>query len=119
MYFVTKDYENDMELLVTSANLVTLSGFVTNASVTANSEGKKYATSGSFIDADGGVINVSGTTISKTPIGILYGTIDVTNGDMPCSLIVEGYVRNDRTLEGLNAAVITSIKNALPNIKFR
>jgi hypothetical protein len=123
MYFKKINYENDMEILVTAANLVTFSGTVLTTGVTANAEGKKIVVAGTLIDADGNVVKQTGAsgseTLTTTPVGILYKTVDVTNGDMPCSLVVEGYLRADRVLDGFAAKGITAIKTALPNIKFR
>lgn len=123
MYFKKTNYENDMEILVTAANLVTFSGTVLATGVTANAEGKKIVLAGTLIDADGNVVKQTGAsgseTLTTTPVGILYKTVDITNGDMPCSLVVEGYLRADRVLDGFAAKGITAIKNALPNIKFR
>lgn len=123
MYFGKKTYTNDMEILVTPANLVTFSGTVLAAGVTANSEGKKIVVTGTLIDADGNVVKQTGAvgseTLTTTPVGILYQTVDVTNGDRPCSLVVEGYLRADRVLDGFAAKAVTAIKTALPNIKFR
>lgn len=123
MYFNRQNYVNDMEILVTQANLVAFSGTVVPTGITANADGKKLALSGSLIDADGRVVKQTGSagseTLSSAPVGVLYKTVDLTNGDMPCSLIVEGYLRADRVLDGFAAAAITAIKTALPNIKFR
>lgn len=123
MYFKKTSYENDMEILVTPANLVTFSGTVLGANATADESGKKYVIAGSLIDVDGKLVKQTGTTgsetLSSTPAGILYKTVDVTNGDMPCSLVVEGYLRADRVLDGFAEKAITEIKTALPKITFR
>lgn len=124
MNFSRSTYSNDMEILVTNANLVTFSGTVLAANITTGDEhGKKYVLSGSLIDADGNVVKQTGTagaeTLSTTPVGILYKTVDVTNGDGPGSFIVDGYLRADRVLDGFADKTITAIKAALPNIKFR
>lgn len=124
MYFGKKTYESDLEILATEKNLVTFSGTVLATNVTtADENGKKYVASGSFIDVDGKVITQKGTsgseTLSTTPVGILYKTVDVTNGDAPGALIVEGYLRADRVLDGFADKAIEAIKAALPNVKFR
>lgn len=123
MNFAKTTYSNDMEILVTDANLVTFSGTVLATNATADESGKKYLISGSLIDADGNVVKQTGTsgseTLTTTPIGVLYKTVDVTNGDAPCSLVVEGYLRADRVLEGFAAKAVTAIKTALPKITFR
>ncbi len=124
MNFTMSTYSNDMEILYSNANLVTFSGTVLQSNATtADEHGKKYVLSGSLIDADGNVVKQTGTTgaetLSTTPVGILYKTADVTNGDESCSLVVEGYLRADRVLDGFADAAVTLIKTALPNIKFR
>ena len=123
MYFKKIDYTNEMEILVTEKNLVTFTHTLVSADVVANSEGRKLVLAGSFIDADGKVVKQQGNsgqeTLTTTPIGVLYRTVDVTSGDMPCSLIVEGYLRVDRVLDGFADAVKAAIKTALPKITFR
>ena len=119
MYFNRVKYENDMEILVTEKNLVAFSGTVVSAGVDANAEGKKIVKAGSFIDAAGAVVKPSGSTFPGTPIGVLRNTVDVTNGDAPASIIVEGYLREDRVLDGFDEGAQTAVKSKVPNIKFR
>ena len=124
MYFEKKTYESDLEILVTEKNLVTFSGTVLASNVTETDEnGKKYVLSGSLIDEDGNVVKQTGDsgseTLTTTPVGILYKTVDVTNGDIAGALIVEGYLREDRVLDGFAEKAVEAIKAALPNIKFR
>lgn len=124
MNFTRTTYTNDMEILYSNANLVTFSGTVLAANVaTGDEHGRKYVITGGLIDKDGNVVKQTGATgsetLTTTPVGILYKTVDVTNGDQPCSLVVEGYLRADRVLDGFADKAITAIKAALPNIKFR
>ncbi|MDI9215951.1 hypothetical protein [Clostridium tertium] len=119
MYFKKINYENDMEILVTAANLVTFSGTVLSSGVAENEEGKKIAVAGTLIDANGNVVTAVGDALTGTPVGLIYKTIDVTNGDQPCALVVEGYIREDRVLDGYSDAAKIAVKEALPNIKFR
>ncbi|MEG0133549.1 MAG: hypothetical protein RR782_05380 [Clostridium sp.] len=120
MYFKKETYTNDMEILITTTNLVTFTGTVLASNVTAGDEhGRKYVLAGAFVDVDGNVVKATGDTFTGTPIGILYKTVDVTYGDAPCSLIVEGYVREDRVLDGYSAAAKTAVKTKLPNVKFK
>lgn len=124
MYFKKIAYENDMEILVTEKNLVKFSGTVLAANVTvADEHGRKYVKVGTLIDKDGNVVKQTGgsgsETLTTTPVGVLYATVDVTDGDMPCSLVVEGYLRADRVLDGFADKAIQAIKAALPNITFR
>ena len=121
--FKKTTYTNEMEILATDANLVCFSGTVLAAGVTANADGKKYVVAGTLIDATCAVVTQTGAagseTLTTTPVGILYQTVDVTNGNEPGSIMVEGYLRADRVLVGLAAKGITAVKTALPNIKFR
>lgn len=124
MYFGKKIYESDLEILVTEKNLVSFSGTILASNVTtADENGKKYVKCGSLIDKDGNVVKQTGDsgseTLSTTPVGILYKTVDVTKGDVAGALIVEGYLRADRVLDGFADKAIEAIKAALPNIKFR
>jgi hypothetical protein len=116
-------YTNEMEILASDANLVCFSGTVLNAGVVADSDGKKYVAAGSFIDATGAVVVETGTpgseTLTSEPVGVLYQTVDVTNGDEACSIMVEGYVRADRVFAGVADAAVVLIKAALTEIKFR
>lgn len=122
MHFVKKDYTNDMEILDTMNNLVTKGGTILASNITADSEGNKYVKAGTLIDKDGKVVTQTGTTgsetLSTTPVGIVYKTVNAKNGDAPVSLVIEGYLRTDRVLSGFADKAITAIKTALPNIKF-
>lgn len=124
MYFKKIAYENDMEILVTEKNLVRFSGTVLATNVTvADENGRKYVKVGTLIDKDGNVVKQTGSsgseTLTTTPVGVLYKTVDVTYSDMPCSLVVEGYLRADRVLDGFADKAIQAIKAALPKITFR
>ena len=116
-------YTNEMEILFSEANLVCFSGTVLAEGVVADADGKKYVVAGSFIDATGAVVTETGTagseTLTSTPVGVLYQTVDVTGGDEPASIMVEGYLRADRVLAGVPAAAVVLIKAALTEIKFR
>ena len=124
MNFKRETFTSDLEILATPANLVCFSGTVLASNVpTGDEHGKKYVVAGSLIDATGAIVTQTGDagseTLTTTPVGILYRTVDVTNGDEAASLVVEGYLRADRVLSGFAAKGITAIKVALPNIKFR
>lgn len=119
MYFNRVKYENDMEILATEKNLVAFSGTVVSVGIDANEEGRKIVKAGSFIDATGAVVKPSGAEFTGNPIGILYKTVDVTNGDAPASIIVEGYLREDRVFDGYQDEAKTAAKAKVPNIKFR
>lgn len=122
MKWTNTKYTNSMEILATEANLVTFSATVKQGSTEADEHGRKYIVAGSLIDANGTVVTQTGSggseTYSTKPVGVLFQTVDVTEGDAPCSLIVEGYLRADRVLDGFATAAVTAIKTALPEIKF-
>lgn len=65
-----------------------------------------------------GVADTFTVTLSSTPVAVLYQTVDVTNGNQPCSKIVEGYLRKDRVLDVFDSSLANTIKTALSNIKF-
>lgn len=124
MFFKRTGYENDMEILASEKNLVTFSGTVLASNITeADDNGRKYVKAGALIDADGKVVSETGEpsseTLSTVPVGVLFETVDVTNGDMPCSLIVEGYLRKDRVIDGVFDNTLEDINTALPKITFR
>lgn len=124
MYLKKIIYENDLEIIVTEKNLIRFTGTVLASSVIeADEHGKKYVKAGSLIDDTGLVVKQTGElgseTLTSTPIGVLYKTVDVTNGDVPGSFIVEGYLRSDRVLDGFAEKAIEAIKTALPKITFR
>lgn len=123
MNFKRETYTSDMEILVTQANLVTFSGFILAAGVTPDVDGKKYVVAGSLIDADGNVVTETGAegaeALSSTPVGVLYQTVDVTDGDQAASLVVEGYIRKDRVIDGVFDNTLDDIKTALPKVTFR
>ncbi|NMA48363.1 MAG: hypothetical protein GX947_01105 [Tissierellia bacterium] len=123
MNFKKETYTTDMEILVTEANLVTFSGTVAADEVETNEDGRKIVLSGSLIDADGKVVKETGDEgseeLSSTPVGVLYKTVDVTNGAQPAALIVEGYLRKDRVIDSVFDNTLDDIKAALPKITFR
>lgn len=122
MKWTNTTYTNSMEILATEANLVTFSATVKQGSTEADEHGRKYIVAGSLIDANGTVVTQTGSggseTLSATPVGVLLTTVNVTDGDKPCALVFEGYLRADRVLDGFAAKVVTAIKTALPEIKF-
>ncbi|NFI95265.1 hypothetical protein FC961_12855 [Clostridium botulinum] len=123
MYFKKENYTNDMEILFTRNNLVTESATIVDTGVTADNEGNKYVTQGTLIDSTGAVVTQKGSggseTLSATPVGILYRTVNVKNGSELCSLIIEGYVRTDRVLGDFAEAAQKLIKAALPKVTFK
>ena len=84
MNFKRESYTNDMEILVTNANLVTFSGTVLAANVlTGDEHGKKYVPGGSLMDDSGNVIAEIDTQTAAGTTGVYTATIGTAfvNGD--------------------------------------
>ena len=69
-----------------------------HAGAVTTENGTKYVPAGSIIPANG-----------ATAVGILYEDIDVTNGDAPGSVVVEGRVYSNRLPVTPAAAAITAL----------
>lgn len=72
---------------------------------TDSTNGGKYIKAGSFYPANN----------SSTVIGIVYEDVDVTSGDMPCSVVTKGVVYLDR----LPAAPESGVQSALESKGFK
>lgn len=119
MNFKKQTFSSDLEILITEANLVAFSTTVLASNVkTSDEDGNKYVKSGALLDKAGNVVTATGDTLSGTPVGVLYQTVNVKNGDEPASLIVEGYLRIDRVLDGYSEKAIQAVQAALPKITF-
>jgi hypothetical protein len=125
MRYGWKDYVQQPEFLA-SQHYINFSSTVINTGITAEESGKKYAKAGSLVAEDGTVIKItrSGSSgsytyaLSATPAGLLFHTVDVTDGPQPAALMVEGYVLLDRLETTYIKEAIEDVKAALPNIKF-
>lgn len=87
-----------------SSDVQAFSTVVSDAGVTAGTDGKKIVKAGTILPAN-----------DATAKGILYHDVDVTNGPQPGSLIVEGYVLEAR----LHTAPAATAKTALTKITFQ
>lgn len=74
-----------------------------HAQVVTRPDGSKYVPMGAVIPAN-----------DATAVGILYEDIDVSNGDMPGSVVTAGQVYTDR----LPAAPASAAVSAMTGIKF-
>lgn len=122
MYVKQTMYENSPEFLAAEHH-VCFTGTVVNTGIKADSNGKKWMLAGTLIDANGKSVTVTGSqdnwTPSEAPVGIVFHTVDVTEGPQPVSIMVEGYVIAER-LQGENVADYVksaAFKTALPEIK--
>lgn len=120
MYFKKVDYGTTPEFLAAQHH-VCFTATAVNTGITADSNGKKWLLAGSLIGENGALVTVAEATPSATPVGIVFHTVDVTEGAQPVSIMVEGYVLADR-LQGENVpeyAKTEAFKTALPEIKLR
>lgn len=124
MYYKANiSYGNEPEFLA-SDKVVAFTRTVVATGVTADEHGKKIVRKGSLIAESGKVvkITVAGDTVtfSEDPVGILMETQNVTYGNQPGSVLVEGYVIGQRLNIGIEYtdAIGTKIHELLPEIKF-
>lgn len=125
MYYKTNiPIDNELEFLA-SDKLVSFTGTVVNTGVSADAYGKNIVHKGSLIAKSGKVIKTTvasgAVSFSEDPVGILLEAKNVTYGEEPCALMVEGYVLGERLSLGVDfdAAVAAKIQEFLPEIKFR
>lgn len=76
----------------------------TGATTTAN--GTKYVPMGTLYTVD---TEVEGKTVTDY-IGFVYEDTDVTNGNMPCSVVTKGVVYEDRLPAELTSAAKTALE---------
>lgn len=102
MYITNKTaFESDPSF-VSSHHHINRTRTITQAMGTAEN-GKTLVKAGTVFPAN-----------DATAEGIVYYTVDVTHGDQPGSVMVEGYVLENR----LPAAVSAAAKTAMKEIKF-
>lgn len=82
---------------------VTMEISSSHAQVVTNADGTKYVPAGAIIPSN-----------TSSAVGILYENIDVSNGNMPGSVVVRGHVYGDL----LPAAAESDAKTAMVGIKF-
>lgn len=82
-----------------SAHFQSFTTKVLTAGVVANARGKKIVPAGTILPAN-----------DATAKGILLNDVDVTYGDAPGALIVEGYIISERLPVVPAAAAITALK---------
>lgn len=94
-------YTNSPEIL-TSAHYITRTCTVTQA-MGKDIDGKKIVQAGTPFPANDATIK-----------GLIFRDVDVTYGDAEASLLVEGYVNEDRLPE----TIADTVKAKIPEIKF-
>ena len=108
MYVKTITFGNPVEFLA-SEKYVNFTTTVSDKEVKANELGRKIVPAGSILDENGKIVN------NGTAKGILFTSIDVTEGPQPVALMVEGYILEDI----LPVKTDETVKKALKEIKFR
>lgn len=116
------DYTNETDILIAPELAFAIPVIVTNASVTADSEGKKIIKAGTPLYASADVFmnrETKMTTVStaNTVYGIARWDIDVTDGDTNATLLVAGYVDYLKLDSTVQTAVDTA-KTTLTRILF-
>lgn len=79
---------------------------VSNAGVTADSEGKKIVKAGSIIPKN-----------DATAKGVLLSDVDVTNGDAPGTIVIHGFVDNAKLVKN-GITVTAEAMGAIPQVTF-
>lgn len=122
MTIKTTEYSNETDILIAPELAFAIPVIVTNASVTADSEGKKiikagtplYASTDIFMNRQTKMTTVS---TSNTAYGVARWDIDVTGGDTNATLLVAGYVDYLKLDSTVQTAVDTA-KTSLTRILF-
>lgn len=125
MYFCKKTYSNSPEFLK-SEKYQNISCTVDGTDITADENGKKYVPAGTVLDADGKAVKVARSgaadsytyTFSSAPAGILFDTVEVTHGNQPGALMIDGAVDVERLPGDYWAEAVQQLINKMPYIKF-
>lgn len=97
MAIKTTDYTNETDILIAPELAFAIPVIVTNASVTADSEGRKIIKAGTPLYASANVFlnrqtKMTTVSTSSTVYGVARWDIDVTDGDTNATMLVAGYV---------------------------
>ena len=122
MTIKTTEYSNETDILIAPELAFAIPVIVTNASVTADSEGKKIIKAGTPLYASTDIFmnrQTKMTTVSTSnkAYGVARWDIDVTGGDTNATLLVAGYVDYLKLDSTVQTAVDTA-KTSLTRILF-
>lgn len=111
----TKSFGNDKQILVAPELAFTIGCLVTNTGVSANAEGRKILKAGTPVGGADVLTNRQAVLAQNTdaPQGVLLHDVDVTNGQMNGTLLVEGTI----DIEKLDEDVKTLVNTASANLK--
>lgn len=114
------EYSATKQILGFVANKVALGGLVNDAGVTADAFGKKIIPAGtpvggakSFLANEQEVLSVANNATAQ---GVLEHQVDVTSGQGNATVIIEGYINENRFPDGVT--VSDEAKAALKDVKF-
>ena len=100
-YWIKEDrsVDADAEFMALEYGKHTVSHTISDEGVEADARGKKYVIKGSFIDKDGKVttpsVTASEITFEQAPIGILFHTVDVSDGPVDGAILIIGTVMGE------------------------
>lgn len=125
MYFKDIEFGNTPEFLA-SQHYINFTHTELDTGISADMEGRKYVIAGTLLGVSGKIVKItrngsSGSytyALSEDPVGIVFSTVDVTNGPQPVATMVEVYVVTERLQGEYIAEAVESIRSKLPNIKF-
>ena len=121
--FITEQYGNRKEILKFPDHYVALAVTVDDEGVVANEDGKKIVPAGTIIGGKEGsilenetdvVVNKNTPELAAGAEGVLFRDVDVTYGKAAGSMIIHGFIAEDKLPEKLQAGV----KEALKQIHF-
>lgn len=104
MPYIGQVKEYDRINFLASQNFQAFTVLVDAASVPAGADGKKTLKAGTIYPAN-----------DATAQGVIFSDVDLDKGDQPASLIVAGFILEDRLPE----APASAAKTALTHIQFR
>ncbi len=125
MFLVKKTFENSVEFL-RSERYQNISCTVSDNGVTADAYGRKFVFAGTLLDEDGKAVTItrSGSagsytyTLSSTPVGILFDTVEVTHGSQPGALLIDGSVDTERLQGEYVVEAVQQLIVKQPFVKF-
>ncbi len=99
-YFYTESYASQLpSFLASEVGLIQRSVLVSDSGVSADSEGRKFVKAGTVIPSN-----------DANAKGILFETVEVTQGSKLGSLIVAGRIHGNRLHTSVAAAALTPLK---------
>lgn len=118
---VSKDFGNDVQILIAPEVAVTIGCLVNNTGVTAGPDGKKILKAGTPVGNATSVLTSRQTVLSMASAsvtnvqGVLLHDVDVTDGDVNATLVIEGVI-DLLKIDETTRTLLTSNASKLPKI---